>query len=496
MVAHQETERSIAQPRPLVHAGRGLSATGAAWAATAVTTVAWVAIAAVRESLFSDKRQDLGSFTQAVWATAHGHFLQVTEAGGTEVSRLGIHVDPIIAALAPLWWLWPSPVLLLTAQAIMLAIGAVPLFWLGRKHLPRPRDAAFIACAYLLCPTVAWNAVSDFHAVALAVPLLLFAIWYLEENRLVPFAVSAGAAVLCQEQIGVVVGCLGLWYAWRRRQWVVGLAVAAAGFAISVVDFLVVLRHFSGGSPFAARFGGSPSGILHDLFTHPLRIARQINGHDFLGLLPAVPVLGLCFRSTILLAGTPQIAILLLSRRPGDWDWFGINVLPLIPFIYAATVFALASYAKRSERNSPALAGGQVFAVSLAFAITVGPYGTFGVGSLFPRHALSAQRRAVSLVPATAAVSATNHLAVPLAARRHLYVFPVLKNATWVLVDSRDANLPNLSFIHRRVGIEVGVSDLYWQPRLMRNVLKRLKQSAKWRLVYRRSSIYVFARRS
>jgi uncharacterized membrane protein len=458
--------------------------------------VGWAVIAAVRESGFGDKRQDLGNFTQAVWATAHGHFLQITEAGGTEVSRLGIHVDPIIAALAPLWLLWPSPVLLLTVQAIVLASGAVPLFWLGRKHLARPRDAAFVSCAYLLCPTLAWNATSDFHAVAFAVPLLLFAIWYLDQDRLVLFAVSAGAATLCQEQIGLIAGCLGLWYAWRRRQLVVGLVVALAGVAISAVDFLVVLRHFSGGSPFVARFGGSPSKILRDLFTHPLKVARQLNAHDLLGLLPAVPVLGLCFRSTILLAATPQFVILLLSRRAGDWDWFGVNVLLLVPFIYAATVFALAGSAQRSRWNVSALAGGQVLAVSLALAFTVGPYGTFGVDSLFPRHALGAERHAVSLVPAKAAVSATNHLAVPLADRRQLYVFPVLKNASWVLVDSRDASLPDLSYIHRRVGIDVGVRDLYWQPRLMHHALQSLEQSSHWRLVYRRSHIYVFARQS
>jgi uncharacterized membrane protein len=208
--------------------------------ATAISAAVWSTVADVRESLYVDQRQDLGNFTQAVWATAHGHFLQVTEAGGTEVSHLGIHVDPIIAAFAPLWWLWPSPSLLLTVQAIALASGAIPLFWLARKHLPHQRDAALVAGAYLLCPTVAWNAVVDFHAVALAVPLLLFSIWYLDEERFLAFAATAGAATLCQEQIGLIIGCLGLWYAWRERRLGVGLAIAAAGFAVSAIDFRVL----------------------------------------------------------------------------------------------------------------------------------------------------------------------------------------------------------------------------------------------------------------
>lgn len=492
VVALEDTEKGVAWP--FIDAARSDSAAAVVWAAAALAAVGWSAMAAVRESHFVNERQDLGNFTQAVWATAHGHFLQVTEAGGTEVSRLGIHVDPIIAAFAPLWWLWPSPLLLLTIQAILLAAGAIPLFWLGRKHLPHERDAALVAGAYLLCPTVAWNAVVDFHSVALAVPFLLFAIWYLEEDRLLAFALSAGAATLCQEQIGLIVGCLGLWYGWRKRRLGLGVAIAAAGFAISTIDFLVILRHFSGGSPFADRFGGSPGGILGELFTHPLRLARQVNAHDLLGFLLALPVLGACFGSTILLATAPQIAILLLSRRPGDWSWFGINVLPLVPFIYAGTVFALARLARNRTRARPPIGGGEVFTASLAVALILGPFGVFGLTKVFANHAVSAQRHAVSLVPPNAPVSATNHLAPPLAGRRQLYVFPVLKDATWVLVDSRDSSLPDLSYIHRRVGIDVGVNDLLQQPRLMRRSLRRLERSSAWRLVYKRDRIYVFRR--
>jgi hypothetical protein len=85
-------------------------------------------------------------------------------------------------------------------------------------------------------------------------------------------------------------------------------------------------------------------------------------------------------------------------------------------------------------------------------------------------------------------------LALPLAARRYLYVFPVLKDADWVLVDSHDDDLPSMSYIHRRLGIDVGVSDLYRQPNLMRRALRHLMRSPTWRLVYRRDDIYVFRR--
>jgi uncharacterized membrane protein len=493
------TER-VAAWRPLVSA-RSITASRAVWAATAVSAIGWAAVAVFRESEFLQARYNLGNFTQAVWATAHGHFLQVTEVGGAQVSRLGIHVDPIIALFAPLWWLWPSPKLLLVAQAFALASGALPLFWLARKHLPRERDAALLAGTYLLGPTIAWNATKSFTAVAFAVPLLLFAIWYLDEDRMLPLLLAAGAATLCQEQVGLVVGCLGLWYAWRRGRVKAGLAIAALGFAVSAVDVLVVLRHFSGGSPFAARYGGSPSELVRDLFTHPISFLHRLHGYDLYGIVLAAPVLGLCFGSTILLAAAPQLALLLVTRRSQDWSWVGGNVLLLVPFIYTATLFVLARSARKAKPREPSLVPGQVLAASLFLAAFLGPFSVAGPLSVFGRnsllsevHALHAQQQAVSLVPATAAVSATNHLALSLATRRHLYVFPVVKGADWVVVDSRDVWLPPMSFIRHRARIDVGINDLSAQPKLMRRELRLLTQSPSWQLRYRRDGIYVFRR--
>ena len=80
--------------------------------------------------------------TQAVWSTAHADFLSVTDVHGEQISRLGSHFDPILAAFAPLWCLWPDPELLLVVQAIAVASGAIPVYWLARKHLDLEWPAA------------------------------------------------------------------------------------------------------------------------------------------------------------------------------------------------------------------------------------------------------------------------------------------------------------------------------------------------------------------
>ena len=172
---------------------------------------------------------------QAVWSTAHGHPLQITGLRGDQVSRLGAHFDPILAAFAPLWLLWPSPDMLLVAQAVAVALGALPVYWLARKHLAGDRPALGFALAYLVYPPTQWLTLNEFHPVALACPLLLFAIWFLDEERLVPFALCAAVAATTKEEIALVVAGLGIWYALAHGRRRTGAGIAVAGIAVSLI---------------------------------------------------------------------------------------------------------------------------------------------------------------------------------------------------------------------------------------------------------------------
>src|SRR2546430_14950471 len=111
------------------------------WSAMATYAAGFSALSVLRHRAFQTGRFDLGNMVQAVWSTAHGRPLQVTGLRGDEISRLAAHFDPILVAFAPLWLAWPSPDVLLVAQAIAIAIGALPVFWLARKHLGSPRAA-------------------------------------------------------------------------------------------------------------------------------------------------------------------------------------------------------------------------------------------------------------------------------------------------------------------------------------------------------------------
>ena len=120
---------------------RALRPTALLWTAVAAYAAGFAALSVLRHRSFATGRFDMGNMVQAVWSTAHGHPLQVTGLRGDQLSRLGAHFDPILAAFAPLWLAWPSPDVLLVSQAAAVALGALPVAVLD--HDVRPdRDGA------------------------------------------------------------------------------------------------------------------------------------------------------------------------------------------------------------------------------------------------------------------------------------------------------------------------------------------------------------------
>jgi uncharacterized membrane protein len=478
--AKVRTHARVSERRVLSFVG----ARGIVYAGTACYVVVFVAAAVVAYLAYDVARLDLGNMVQAVWSTSQGHFLEVTDASGRQVSRLGGHVDPFLALLVPLWWVWPSPLMLVVLQVVAVSAGALPVYWLARKHLRSEFAAACFAFAFLLYPATQANAIGvgdSFHSVSIAVPLILFAIWFLDEERLVPFALFALLAASTKEEIAASVGCLGLWYAVRHKRWGAGLSIFGLGLTVSLVNFLVIIPHFSvnGANPFAGRYqqvGGSPSGILHTALTDPLTIVQAVaTGHKLLYLaLLLVPFLGLWSLEPLLFLGAiPDLTINLLSAKPEQTQVFWQYTAGIVPFVVAASIIG-ASKLKRSP-DSISLAAIAAVA-SLAF---FGPVYRIAVGDL--GHVLrsdptrAAKAHALALIPPRAAVTASRQLGGLLSERRFTYIFPSRRQAAWAIIDLRDPSFPDRNAYLRNVAA--------------------LNANPAWKLVYASNGVEVLRKR-
>jgi len=421
------------------------------WIAVAAFAVGTSSLAVLQQRAFETGRFDVGNLTQAVWSTAHGRFLEITDLHGDQISRLGAHFDPLVALLAPLWLLWPNPSLLLVLQAVFVALGAVPVFLLARKHLGTDWAGLGFGLVYLLYPPTQWLVVDDFHPVALATPLLLGAIWFLDEDRLLPFAICAGAACLTKEQVGLVVAMLGLWHAFAHGRRRAGAAIAAAGVLVAIVATAVIVPHYApgGGSPFEGRYaavGGSPAGIVKVAALHPLRLVQAATEHRDLSYLVDLlaPLGGLSLVAPLVAASAlPELALNLLSGTRTQTSIHFHYTAAAIPGLIAGAVLGAARVQRRWPRSSPALGRALVLLV-LAAGVVLGPlpvwrHVPFGSKLATRDHIVTSHDRAAArvlrAVPAGVAVSATNTLGAHLSERRRIFSFPVLREARWVVVD-------------------------------------------------------------
>ncbi|HET6496955.1 MAG TPA: DUF2079 domain-containing protein [Thermoleophilia bacterium] len=410
---------------------------------------------------YMDARFDLGNMAQAVYNTAHGRFLEITtgEAVPRQMSRLGSHVDPILALFAVPWLVWPSPVMLLVLQSVIVATGAWPVFRLGAGVTRDPRAGALLAGAYLLYPATGFLVLNEFHPVALATPLLIWAFLYMEEDRWVRAGAFLLLAALCKETVPLVIGVMGAYFALRKRSWrpLIVTALAGAYFAGAV---WVVIPHFNQSqSAFIARYGeyGEGSGqVIRTMLSDPVRTIGDVlavaNLTYWLRLLWPFGFLPLMSPVTTLVAA-PELMLNALSATPYQRRIeFHYSALA-IPFLTVGTVFGLmrlwrwlgggfrrAGGAMTGERVRRTTLAALVMVFALAGNYFLGPLPFPGstYGGYYAQKAHStALEEAVHLIPDDARVSVNNNAGAQLAARRVAYVFPYYEDAEWVLIDER-----------------------------------------------------------
>jgi len=345
-----------------------------AWALVWLMAVAFTVIISVRMvtrfTTYHADAFDMGNVDQAVWNTLHGHLFRFTNRGLDDFNaptRLSIHVEPILLLIAPLYLIYPGPPTLIITQTIALALGAIPLFALSLRRLPaHPFVGVALVFAYLISPLLLGSALWDFHAVALATPLLLLALWALDGRRYAWFWVGAVLAMATKEDVGLSLAIVGLLVAlWpgeslRRRQFGALLVVVSAAYV--ALCFKVILPHFSivngGANNFWYRYswlGKTPGDAIHNVFTQPLRVLAGVFSPGRIGylatLLRAVGGLGL-LAPFVLLCALPELAVNILTIHPEQYSGFFQYNAVIQAYVCVAAVYGVALL-YRARRPNP-----------------------------------------------------------------------------------------------------------------------------------------------
>jgi uncharacterized membrane protein len=453
----------------------------AAWTAVVGGLAVW------RHTQFLSHRADLGHMVQAVWSTTQGRPLEVTDVSGDQVVRLAGHVDPILMLYAPVWWAYPSPIALVLAHVAVLASGVYPVVRLALRHTGSRLAASMLGVWYLVIPWVVWLGFAELNPLTLSLPLLLYAIWFLDEHRLVPAAVFAVLAVLTGELAGLAVVGLGAWYAIGHRRPRHGAAIAAIAAIWTVTCLLLIVPAFNEGRtsrfyPLFDDVGGSPMGLLRAVVTDPgAVIAEMTTSGDlqYIAWLVAPTALLFLARPLLVLVALPQLSVNLLAGFPPTVSPLYHYSAPVLAALVAATVMAIGRLPERAR--VAATAAPLLLAVVLLGSVPPRPgQEAYLFAAREPEARTGAMREAIGYVPTSASVSATNRLGAHLSGRRVVQLFPEQYTAEWAVIDTRD---PPSTYAGR-------VGRIAFNRHL-----KRLEYDARWQKVFDEQDIRVYRRR-
>ena len=439
----------------------------------------------LRHVQFHTAAFDLGIFDQAVWQYAH---FSVPYSSLKQMVLLGDHLSPILALLAPAYWVWSDPRMLIVIQAAVVVLSVYPLYLVFRDvHSSSLRVTGPLFVLIYLSYVGLHNGLAfDVHpSVMLVLPLSILLYAYHCKRWRVYWAAFM-VALLFKEDVAPLLCMLGLYQLLVTRERRLGMLTALLSATYFVLGVFVLMPLFggevAGGYIDFARFGETPVTIAFGMLTQPHLVLHEllssaIKRETLLVTLGSFGFLPLLSGLSWFLAA-PLFVARFLSVTELRWG---------LPFHYSASIapiYALGmTYGlQRAVRRVPVagrtLVTGGMLTVVLACTVWI----TQQYGTLFlpreasPDAALNA-RAAVQSVPGGVSVSAQSPFVPHLSQREHVYLYPDQSAEAAFIIVSR----------------ELTPYPLHWAE--LDGRINQLVSSTAYELVFHQGETYVFRRR-
>lgn len=289
---------------------------------------------------------DLVIFDQAV--RQYSEFVAPASSFRGYENLLGDHFHPILVFLAPLYWLFNSPINLLVAQAVLIISACLPIYLYTKNRLGI-LPAIFLNIVFILNPALLRAIYFDFHEIAFAIPLIAWGIYFMDRKRWMWFYASIALLLLVKEDLSILVAFFGI-YLLFSKQYKRGLLI----FTTGIVWFLLATKLFI---PYFAGENGSfnywsydrlgsdlPSSII-SIVSHPfyalsllfIPIVKTITLIKTFGIF-----LGTTFFSPLILLAIPLILERFLSSSENYWQFnyhYGATLAPILVMAAADSLY-------------------------------------------------------------------------------------------------------------------------------------------------------------
>jgi uncharacterized membrane protein len=398
---------------------------------------------------------DLAFYDQILWRTARGDIMGMS-IEGDHWSNWAFHVEPILLLIAPFTLIFSDTRWLLILQTVVLAIGAIPVYRIAARYWQKMWAGCLFAALYLLYPSIGWANKFDFHPLTITTPLLLFAFDAAELKRHRLVSVLLLLAMLCKEEVGLVVACFGLyWY--LKDRWRFGLVWVGIGIGFSLLGFFVIIPGAQGKSvlPNQAflRYSWLFRGTFQEKIAYITGPHTPVKIRFLLQLLVSLAFTPL-LKPRILLIASPVIALSLLSANLNQSSVYHQYMADVVLFLMIAAIQGTYEAPNLIRRLGLKFRPATVRR-ALLVAMSIGTLLSFALFNPFffvPREpyapiygwesgaSLAGLRAAEALIPPDSCLTASNNITAHYGQRKYIYAIGIgnYLNCDLVMVDMAD----------------------------------------------------------
>lgn len=448
-----------------------------------MSTLLLFGCSSLRHTLFQSGVFDIGIYDQVVYLMSQGKQPVSSFLG---FHHMGNHAAWSVYPLALLYRIYPSVYWLLAVQAVSLALGAVPTWYLALQAGLKETQAVTIAGVYLLYPLVFNINLFEFHPEVMAVPVFLGVVLAARLGQLAWFCIGTLFILGCKAALSLTVAAMGLWLLVFEKRRFCGIFALIVGISWFLIATQVIIPFYSQNEAAAVErysyLGDSVFEIVKNVVLKPdLVLGRvfSLKSLEYLALLTAPVIWGLVPQHlTPLVSAFPAITLNILSDKPAQRDLIHQYSLPILPFLILAVISSLSAHKAwlRSRRA--------IILWTLVAFIVLAKYSYFWSRYLRSIDTWEATREAIAQIQTREAVLTTHSIAPHLTHRR---VVQFVDDLSGPLPDFVEFNYILLNVRH---------PDGTRNPAFARNLVTQLKGNPLFEISYQRDDVYLFKKKS
>lgn len=152
------------------------------------------------------------------------------------LSHFAVHFSPILYIFLPFYIIYSNPVTLLIMQAVVIALGLIPIYKLCKHYNYSNKIIIALSIIYILMPALIGGNFYYFHENKILTVLILYLFYFIEKGNSKLTALFALLVMLVKEDAAIYVGIIGLYLLFSKRKNIKGWYLIIA----SIIYFALV----------------------------------------------------------------------------------------------------------------------------------------------------------------------------------------------------------------------------------------------------------------